>query len=131
MAVFGKVDDCLVPRGAFDNDFFRWLKKPKGIQKRHLDIADVGSLASSPMANVLAGKPKESSQAAVRSRFRDGGGDVTIVQQFLRALSMLCPYTIYRLLRISLMHLRGRTPGSRTECLMSTRLKIFAKDLFS
>ena len=32
MAVFGKVSDCLAPRDAIDNDFFRWLTKPKGIQ---------------------------------------------------------------------------------------------------
>jgi hypothetical protein len=32
MAVFGKVSDYLAPRDAIDNEFFRWLMKPKGAQ---------------------------------------------------------------------------------------------------
>ena len=48
MAVFGKVSGCLVPRDAFDDEFFRALAKPKGTQTMPR-IAAAGSLAISPM----------------------------------------------------------------------------------
>jgi hypothetical protein len=83
MAVFGKVSGCLAPRDAIDNEFFRWLPKPKRHTKRRLGIAAAGSLALSPMVNVLADPPRESSHLAVRSRIRDGRGHVTIVDQSL------------------------------------------------
>jgi hypothetical protein len=64
---------------------------------------------------VWADRRRESGQVAVRSRFRDGRGDMTIGDELLaRTLSRASIHTIYGVLQKSLMHLRpdGDRPKS-------------------
>jgi hypothetical protein len=62
---------------------------------RWLGITAAGSRVLSPMANVFGDRPGESGPVAVSSRFRDGGGDMTIVDlSFARSFPSVSIYNI-------------------------------------
>ncbi len=79
MAVFGRVSAGLGPRDLIDDELFRWQTCWR-----------IGpeNLAGTRFVRAL-----------------EMAGDMTIVDQSSGAVSPLCPYTIYRVLQNSLMHL--------------------------
>ena len=113
MAVFGKVSGRLALPDAIGNELLRWLTKPKVTQKQSLGIAAAGSLALSLSANVLADRPRKSDHVAVRFACSRCFGDMTSSTESLARNFPSIPYTIYRALQISLMHLRcyAANPG--------------------
>jgi hypothetical protein len=77
-------------------------------------IAVAGLPALSPMANVLADRPSDSGQVAVRSRFRDGA-DMTIVDaQF--PICRYIQYTSFCRFRECTYALMRANPGRGCKC---------------